>query len=448
MSNAMAAQCCGVDWTRWVVLLLTCAGLFGQFYAYDNPSALNEQLKLSLVSANALPESSYAYFFSLLYSVYSIPNIVLPLVMGMGVDRCGARVLLCVLALCVVLGHTLFAIGVGSSSTTMMLTGRVIFGIGGESIQVAQNCLLFRWFKGAEVAFALGLNLSVARAGSVLNDVLSPSAAQHWGITGAVWLGTGLCVASCLANLACAAVDRREGGKRGLPEAGEEKVVLGDLFRLGRCFWLLVALCVLLYSAILPFNNVASAFFIETFYAQLPLAEAQQRAGNVMSLIFLSSAFGTPPFGGIVDLVGLRTYFLMFSSVLVVITYALIFAAPPAMSTLLLGIVYTVFAGALWPAFTQAVPEALLGTAYGVATALQNAGLAVVPLLVGRMQSATSSAGHFGAVMHSFLALGIASTVVSVGLWHSNSVTNGSLNLPSADAGNEPKKSSERTTLL
>jgi len=89
--------------------------------------------------------------------------------------------LLVVLAACVIAGQAIFAAGVRAASWTVMLAGRTLFGIGGESIQVAQNCLLFRWFKGREVAFALGLNLSVARFGSVLNDVVSPWAAQQWG---------------------------------------------------------------------------------------------------------------------------------------------------------------------------------------------------------------------------------------------------------------------------
>eukprot|EP00408_Alexandrium_pacificum_P000211 CAMPEP_0171155298 /NCGR_PEP_ID=MMETSP0790-20130122/820_1 /TAXON_ID=2925 /ORGANISM="Alexandrium catenella, Strain OF101" /LENGTH=453 /DNA_ID=CAMNT_0011619497 /DNA_START=32 /DNA_END=1394 /DNA_ORIENTATION=- len=437
----------GPDWTRWAVLLLTCAGLFGQFYAYDNPSALNEQLKVQMINAKAVEESQYSYYFSLLYSVYSFPNIGLPLIMGISVDRCGARVLLCVLAVCVVLGHALFAIGVGMSSWKLMIIGRVVFGIGGESIQVAQNCLLFRWFKGAEVAFALGLNLSVARAGSVLNDVLSPWAAQHWGVAGAMWLGFLLCIGSCLANFSCAAIDKWEGARRHLPEAGEEKVYASDILRMNRSFWLLVGLCVTMYCSILPFNNVASAFFVETWYSHLPLAEAQQRAGNVMSLIFLVSAFGTPPFGGLVDFIGFLADTLLDAQLgAVVVTYAFIFAMPPPVSTLCLGIVYTVFAGALWPAFTLAVPQAQLGTAYGVATALQNAGLAVVPLFIGHLQAA-AGAGHYMGVMHTFLVFGIVGTVVAALLWQSNYASAGPLNLPSAEAEKEAHKVNEKTPL-
>lgn len=313
-------------------------------------------------------------------------------------------------------------------------------------MQVAQNCLLFRWFKGREVAFALGVNLSIARAGSVLNDVLSPWAATHWGVVGAMWLGVALCAASAACNIASVVIDKSEGRKAGLPEAmNDEEVAFSDVLKLPAIFWLLTALCVILYCAILPFNNIASAFFVETWFRGLPLAQAQQQAGNVMSILFLVSAFGTPPFGGVVDMVGLRAHFLLLSSILLFVTYALIAVIPPMTSMLGLGVVYTIFAGALWPTFALAVPQNQLGSAYGVATALQNAGLAVVPLVVGHLQ-ALAGEGHFENVMHLFAALGAVGVVICLMIFRINSVTRGVLNLPSADAEHILEKGGFQTT--
>jgi MFS family permease len=414
---------------------LTCGGLFGQFYAFDNPSALNEQLKVHLVAHTSISPERYAYLFSWLYSVYSMPNMILPLLLGIAVDRCGTRVLICVLACSVVLGHALFSLGVGMGSWPIMLAGRIVFGFGGESVQVAQNCLLFRWFKGREVAFALGLNLSLARAGSVLNDVLSPWAAQHWGVVGAMWLGTALCVGSCVCNVWSVVLDKSHSQRLGMPEGNgsDEEVSLRDVLRMPRLFWLLSALCVVLYCGILPFNNIASAFLVETRYNHLPLAEAQQRAGNVMSLIFLASAFGTPPFGSVVDKFGMRGRFLMSSSALLTLTYISILNVPPAVSMLCLGTVYTIFAGALWPAFALAVPQAQLGTAYGVATALQNTGLAVVPLLVGYMQ-ARAGVGHFEQVINLFVSFGVLGVVICTLILDADKAHGCVLELPSQEA--------------
>ena len=55
-----------------------------------------------------------------------------------------------------------------------MLCGRVVFGFGGESLTVAQSALVAVWFQDKELAFALGLNLSIARIGGVINNVVSP----------------------------------------------------------------------------------------------------------------------------------------------------------------------------------------------------------------------------------------------------------------------------------
>ena len=55
-----------------------------------------------------------------------------------------------------------------------MLVGRVVFGLGGESMSVAQSAIVSSWFKGKELAFALGVNLSVSRLGSVLNSNTIP----------------------------------------------------------------------------------------------------------------------------------------------------------------------------------------------------------------------------------------------------------------------------------
>jgi len=421
---------------RWAILWLTCGGLFGQFFAFDIPSALNDQMKSVVLSQGTkMLASEYHKYFGLLYSVYSVPNVVLPLALGIAVDRCGYRALIVLLALCVVVGQVIFTLGWEASSWSTMLLGRAVFGFGGETLQIAQNCLLFRWFKGREVALALGLNLSVARGGSVVNDVLSPFVARRWGVTGALWLGTVLCVAGFALNVWSAVMDKREGERTRLAEAtSDEHVSMKDVMNMPRLYWLLTALCVVLYSAILPFNNIASGYFVETAFAEQPRAQAQQSAGNALSVLFLVSALGTPPFGGFLDMMGRRTHFLLFSSLLLTLTYAAIAHVPPVLTTFCLGCVYTAFAGALWPAFALTVPQRMLGTAYGFAVSLQNAGLAVVPVVVGWLQSRKEGAGRYQDVMRMFLSFGLAGVAVSLLVMRVNADRGGVLDKPSGEA--------------
>jgi len=304
---------------------------------------------------------------------------------------------------------------------------------GGESIQLAQNCLLFRWFKGKEVAFALGLNLSLARSGSVLNDILSPWAAGQWGVVGACWIGFALCCISLIANVYSVIEDKRLSQKAGIVEAiNDDDISFKEILNMPRLFWSCALLCMVLYCTVMPFNNIASAFFVETSFAGMPLPQSQQKAGNAMSIMFLVSALGTPPFGAMVDIVGMRPHFLMFSSVLATLTYSAVSMLSPGIMMLCLGLIYTVFSGALWPTFALTVPQRQLGTAYGVATTLQNCGLCVVPLLVGHLQ-ASAGPGDFHSVMRLFAMFGAIGVVLASDILMENAMgkAKGLLSMPS-----------------
>lgn len=80
----------------------------------------------------------------------------------------------------------------------MMLVGRVIFGMGGECMCVAQSAIVSTWFKGSELAFAYGINLSVSRLGSVLNSSIVPSIYASKGLGPALMVGFAVCVYSLI----------------------------------------------------------------------------------------------------------------------------------------------------------------------------------------------------------------------------------------------------------
>jgi len=397
-------------------------------------------------------DPQYDYYFNLLYTVYSLPNLLLPLIMGLATDRWGWRFLICGLSACVVLGNVVLSIGVGFGSWPTMIAGRVLFGLGGESIQVAQNCLLFRWFKGGELAFALAVNLSVARSGSVFNDFLSPWVAGRWGVHAAVGFGTLLCLGSFVCNVWSVIVDKAEGDRldqrRQLEnaETNEDHMSLRDVFNMPRITFLLIAFSVVMYCGIIPFNNVASAFFVETTFNHLPLAQAQQKAGNAMSFMFLIVVLGMAPLGAVVDFVGLRTQFLFISAVLLPLTYFAVFSVSPVVTMLNLGVVYTIFAGVWWPTLALTVPKRQLGTAFGLATALQNGGLALVPLLIGHLQ-VSAGQGHFNRIMQLLIRLGLAGVVFSLLIMRENAVSTKVLSLPSKQIQPESERLVERQSI-
>ena len=126
---------------RWLMLALTSVLMMGSYYCYDNPAALYKNLQ-----ARFFYEEAFDYYFDLLYSVYSLPNIVLPMAGGMLVDRWGVNMSLNLFACLILAGQVIVAAGCALSSLPIMLLGRAIFGLGGESISVAQSAMITQWF--------------------------------------------------------------------------------------------------------------------------------------------------------------------------------------------------------------------------------------------------------------------------------------------------------------
>lgn len=149
---------------RWLVLFLSALLLIGNYYCYDNPAALKSEFKTYFTDTSVTEGSAWEQNFSLLYSVYSFPNTVLPFVGGYLVDRFGWQWMNVWFAAAICVGQAVFALGGSIKSFPLMLAGRVLFGLGGESLTVASSALLADWFAGKELAFSLGVALSVARS--------------------------------------------------------------------------------------------------------------------------------------------------------------------------------------------------------------------------------------------------------------------------------------------
>lgn len=198
----------GLVRVRWLVLLLSCWIMFGNYYAFDNPSALNRSLRRTLAPLG--DEELFQYRFGLLYSVYSVPNVLLPFFVGRWLDRWGTGIILAILSSLVTGGQLVVALGVGRESFPLILAGRVLFGVGGESLAVAQTRVVTDWFQDRELALAIGLNLSIARIGTVVNNVVSPWIARRWhSVAAAFWVGLASCAISLVCTVATIWVDTR-----------------------------------------------------------------------------------------------------------------------------------------------------------------------------------------------------------------------------------------------
>jgi MFS family permease len=116
----------------------------------------------------------FEYIFNLMYSVYSLPNIILPLLGGLMIFKYGYRIMFLAFGFSILIGQLIFALGCSTKSIVIMLIGRTIFGFGGESINTTQFSIILQWFAPNEIAFAMGLSLSFAKLGNALNNIISP----------------------------------------------------------------------------------------------------------------------------------------------------------------------------------------------------------------------------------------------------------------------------------
>ncbi|KAJ1344423.1 hypothetical protein BSLG_000983 [Batrachochytrium salamandrivorans] len=156
---------------------------------YDMPASINRQLR----DAMGIEKDQWQLALAQSYSFYAAPNIVMPFVAAVLVDQIGSHMTMLLLSLVVVTGSALFSFAIHIRSLPMLLFGRFVLGLAGESLSVAQARLTCSWFGGAELAFALGMNLSASRLGSVLNDLLTPSIAMlPNNILGDFWRRSGL----------------------------------------------------------------------------------------------------------------------------------------------------------------------------------------------------------------------------------------------------------------
>jgi MFS family permease len=354
---------------RWMVLVFVSLAMFGSYYAYDALSPLADVLKRGLGFSDLN--------IGFLQAMYSFPNIFTVVIGGFIIDRLGLRKSLMIFAVLSFVGP---AITAATSHLSVMAAGRLVFGMGAESLNVAATTALARWFRGKELSFALGLNLTASRLGTfaALN---SPTWARwayaNWRDPFLIALAfSALCVVAALVYwiLEAWAENNYDLGK-----VSTDKVVFADLWKFGASYWLIVALCIVFYSAIFPFQTFAVEFFIDAH------GTSREFGGFLSSTLTLFAMIVTPLFGLLVDRVGKRALFMMLGSLLLIPVYLMMaythvnLYLPMAM----MGLAFSLIPAVLWPSVAYIVDQSKLGTAYGLMTMIQNIGLFGLNTLVG-----------------------------------------------------------------
>lgn len=381
---------------RWTIWLFISFAMFGNYYIYDSISPLADLLSKQL----GFKDSQ----IGLLNAIYSIPNIFMVLIGGIIIDRIGTRRAVFIFTFLVMVGSLITAL---TGNFLIMAGGRFVFGIGAESMIVAITTIIARWFKGKELSFAFGLNLTLARLGSFM-ALNSPMWAKqyydYW--QNPLWISVIAGVFALVFISFYFLADLISSKKFELPpEGNQDKVVIKEIFSFGKPFWFISALCVTFYSAMFPFQTFAIKFFQEVH------GTTREVGGNLSSILTLSAIIFTPIFGLIADRMKKKALLMMFGSALIIPVYLIMaykidLATPLSISGYLnidldylnihtsipaylvipmsmMGIAFSMIPAVMWPYVALVVNQSKLGTAYGLMTMIQNVGLATFNLLIG-----------------------------------------------------------------
>jgi len=396
MNNSFVIKPEPTAFFRWMILLLVSLAMFGNYYIYDSISPLADILakQLKFTDSN----------IGLLQGIYSFPNIIMVLIGGMIIDKIGTRTSVLIFTVFILLGSIITAI---TGNLYIMASGRLIFGMGAESMIVAITTIIARWFKGKELSFAFGLNLTVARLGSFLalnSPTWGRSLYNYWQSPLLITVAAG--IFALLMIVLYYFLDIVGSKKYALPKEGEqEKIVLKELFTFDKSFWYITALCVTFYSAMFPFQTFAIKFFQDAH------GTSREVGGNLSSMLTLAAMFFTPLFGLMADKFGKRSLLMMFGSLLIIPVYLMmaykfgkpaimlpgnfinlninffdIHAAIPIYLLLpmsIMGIAFSLVPAVMWPSVALIVDNSKLGTGYGLMTMIQNIGLFAFNVIIG-----------------------------------------------------------------
>ena len=265
--------------------------------------------------------------------------------------------------------------------------GYALFGVGIETAGVTVAKIIVRWFKGKDMALALGLEMATSRLGTALAlSITVPFATYFQSISAPILLCLGMLCGGLITFLVLCVMDRKLDASESEDEMeADEPFRLKDILTIvtNRGFWLIALLCVLFYSAVFPFLKYATDLMVNKYIVEPELA------GNIPALLPFGTILLTPFFGNLYDRKGKGATIMIYGA-LMLIGVHLLFTLPvlnewwfATIVMMVLGVAFSLVPSAMWPSVPKIVPEKQLGTAYALVFWVQNIGLSLVPLLIG-----------------------------------------------------------------
>lgn len=312
-------------------------------------------------------------------------------------------------------GHELF-LGMNLQVALASL-GFAIFGVGAEITGITVSKIIVKWFEGKELALALGLQVALARLGTAMALGVSPMIAKRYAgdASAPVLVGLVILVIGFLAYFVYVAMDIKLDASMSTSSTtnDEEGFKLSDIKYIvtNKAFWLITLLCLMFYSAVFPFLKFATKLMIDKYHVEPDFA------GLIPAILPFGTILLTPLFGSLYDRVGKGATLMIIGSSLLTFVHVL-FALPmlnvwwfATAAMLLLGIAFSLVPSAMWPSVPKIVPMKQLGSAYAIIFYIQNIGLSLVPVFIGKINGAYN---NYNITMSIFALLGFIAMGLSL----------------------------------
>ena len=439
---------------RWLVLACLVVPMFASYFFDDMFSTVSHIFKTPGLAQLAWNSQDYG-FYAGGYSFLCVWGGLI--VCGMLLDKWGVRFTGSLFVAMMVGGAGIVAYAISGSfngsglhdwmagftakpSLVLVYIGCTLFGLGSEIAGVAVTRSIAKWFKGKEMALAMGLQLSIARLGTALAFVFAPTLVglvdnppagfqYTFADTGRPALvGLGIMAIGIVLWSVFITMDFRldkQTGETDTKEVKEEdKFKFSDIFKIltNKHYILVSLLCVFFYCCIISFKKFGTSILIPRFGIDLEIAKWMIAMIPFFTVIF------TPLFGSLVDHKGKGTTWMILGSCVVLLAHLLICFAPGGShfcgyaAIALLGVGYSLVPAAMWPSIPKIIPEKNLGSAYSLIYWIQNMGMLLVPIFVGGILKkyiidANNISQQVSAAVHAeylFVGLGVVAVTVSI----------------------------------
>ena len=420
-------------WARWTALILIALMMFFAYMFVDVMSPLK-----SLIESSRQWDSST--FGTYAASEYMLNVFGFLIIAGVILDKMGIRYTGVLSASLMVIGAVIKFIAITDwfqstelcawldswwvelpGSAKMACFGFMIFGCGCEMAGTTVSKAIAKWFKGKEMALAMGLEMAIARLGVFAVMWLAPGISEAFdnSVVAPIAFCTLLLVIGLINySVFCimdAKLDKQMGGSSEQASNDEEFHLsdLGNIFR-SKMFWLVALLCVLYYSAIFPFQRYAPNFLEETLKIDAATASQLFSCFPILAMVL------APLLGMFLDYKGKGASMLMLGALIMIachLSFAFLLPLFPykwlaVTLIVILGVSFSLVPAALWPSVPKIIDEKILGSAYCLIFWVQNIGLCLVPLLIGYVLQQTN--GYFYPMLI-FSSFGVMALIL--GLW-------------------------------